>query len=459
MTSSNLLRCFAFLFLIGLNSCTIPGNRSTTTDWEYGNPKGLTFKSIDHNGSAPPGMVFVPGGSFVMGSTAESVALDPDNTPKFASVSSFYMDEIEVPNVSYCEYISWMAKVFAQSNPATYRTCLPDTGVWRNSLSFNEPHVNDYLRHPAFKYYPVVGVSWVQANQYCEWRTDRVNEQRLIDAGYIEYSAQSGEQHFTTKGYLAGFYRPELNKRKAKTGIGGDPLYPVLEDGFFTASFRLPSEAEWEYAAQGMVGRTEGGMIVERRVYPWNERGIRFGPGKKQGVYHGNFRFSASSPSEVATYNVTRGGPTAPGKYYDANDYGLYNMAGNVNEWVQDLYRPTSNIESEEVSPFLGGGYTRPLYDAEGNLAKDSAGRVVMVPDERRYTDNLLASYLDSITVTTSPNGPANNRNRVIKGGSYRDLPYWVTPGARRFFNENRGKDDIGFRCAMIGLGRPRGQR
>ena len=105
---------FSLVALSGmlLSSCVPGGKRSTTTDWEYGNPDGLAFKSIDHSGTPPPGMVFVPGGSFVMGATAEAVALDPDNTPKFASVSSFYMDEIEVPNVSYCEYIAWMAKVF-----------------------------------------------------------------------------------------------------------------------------------------------------------------------------------------------------------------------------------------------------------------------------------------------------------------------------------------------------------
>jgi len=208
-----------------------------------------------------------------------------------------------------------------------------------------------------------------------------------------------------------------------------------------------------------LIGRSEAGMVTERRIYPWNERGIRNGPGKRQGNFYGNFKHNASSPAEVGSYDVTRGGPTAPGKYFRPNDFGLYHMAGNVNEWVMDLYRPTSNLESEEVSPFLGGGYTRPAYDAEGNLAKDSAGRVAYVADERRYSENLLASYLDSVTVTTNPNGQVNNRNRVYKGGSYRDMAFWVTPGARRFMSESRAKDDVGFRCAMIGLGRPNGQR
>jgi len=447
-TRLSIIASLMFIF----SSCQMSDNRSRTTSWLYNNPKGLSFKSKDFHGPTPPGMIYIPGGSFVMGATQESVALDPDNFPRNASVSSFYLDEIEVPNVSYCEYIAWMGKVFSQTHPATYRACLPDTGVWRNSLSFNEPHVTDYLRHPSFKYYPVVGVSWVQANQYCEWRTDRVNEQRLIDAGYIRYTSQQGEQHFSTKGYLAGFYRPPIEKLKQRKNLEGEILYPTMEDGFFVASYRLPSESEWEYAAQALVGRTEAGVIAERRIYPWNERGIRFGPGNHQGDMKANLKQNYNAPSGVGTYEVVRGGPTAPGRYYKPNDFGLYNMAGNVNEWVMDMYRPTTPGDADEVSPFMGGGYLRTTLDEEGALGKDSSGRVLYVGDERRYTDNYLASYLDSLAVQSNPNGQVNNRIRVYKGGSYRDQAYWITPGARRFLQENRSKDDIGFRCAMSGV-------
>jgi len=225
-----------------------------------------------------------------------------------------------------------------------------------------------------------------------------------------------------------------------------------MEDGFFVASYRLPSESEWEYAAQALVGRTEAGVIAERRVYPWNERGIRFGPGNRQGDMKANLKQNYNALSGVGTYEVVRGGPTAPGRYYKPNDFGLYNMAGNVNEWVMDMYRPTTPGDADEVNPFMGGGYLRTTLDEEGALGKDSSGPVLYVGDERRYTDNYLASYLDSLAVQSNPNGQVNNRIRVYKGGSYRDQAYWITPGARRFLQENRSKDDIGFRCAMSGV-------
>jgi gliding motility-associated lipoprotein GldJ len=449
----------ALLCSVSIVGCTNDHRRSPTTSWYYDNPKGLNFKSVDLLPAPPPGMVFIPGGSFVMGSTQESLVLDPDNLPKYASVSGFYMDQTEVTNVAYCEYIAWMARVFSQSNPSTYTAALPDTTVWRNSLSFNDPHTTDYLRHPSFKNYPVVGVSWNQANQFCEWRTDRVNEQRLIDAGFLNYTSQQGEQHFNTRSYLAGFYRPELPKHKRKKNLDGEVIYPTLEDGYFILSYRLPSEAEWEYAAQSLIGRTTASMVMERRIYPWNERGLRSGPGARQGDFQANLKQNVNSPNGIASYEVLRGGPTAPVRYYKPNDFGLYGMAGNVNEWVADLYRSNTFMDADNSSPYMGGGYSQTTITSDGELARDSAGRILYIRDNQRYTNDLLTSYLDSMVVAQNPNGMTQNENRIYKGGSFRDHAYWITPGARRFLRQNKAKDDIGFRCAMIGPGPARNSR
>lgn len=115
-----------------------------------------------------------------MGRTQEDVMGDWNNTPKRVSIASFYMDETEVRNIDWLEYLTWLRRVYT-TYPEVYQKALPDTLVWRDQLGYNEPMVKNYLRFPAYAEYPVVGVSWEQATDYCVWRTDRVNEQILIE--------------------------------------------------------------------------------------------------------------------------------------------------------------------------------------------------------------------------------------------------------------------------------------
>ena len=97
-----------------------------------------------------------------------------NNIPRRVTVPSFYIDETEVSNLDYLEYLHWIKRVFGEDYPEVYQRALPDTLVWREQLAYNEPLVEMYLRHPSYHNYPVVGVSWVQATEYCKWRTDRV---------------------------------------------------------------------------------------------------------------------------------------------------------------------------------------------------------------------------------------------------------------------------------------------
>ncbi len=152
---------------------------STTTGWAYNDADMGRFEVIDYQEQeAGPGLVLVEGGTFVMGQVQQDVVYNWNNIPKRITIPSFYMDETEVRNVDYREYINWLKLVYT-TYPDVYRRALPDTLVWRSRLAYNEPYVEYYFRHPAYQNYPVVGVSWLQATDYCAWRTDRVNEKIL----------------------------------------------------------------------------------------------------------------------------------------------------------------------------------------------------------------------------------------------------------------------------------------
>ena len=193
-------------------------DRSATTGWNHNDPKNGGFEVAPWEGQETgPGLVFVEGGTFSMGRVEQDVRYDWDNIPRRATVSSFYMDETEVTNVDYREYLHWTTRVFSASYPEVYKRALPDTLVWRSKLGFNEPYVELYLRHPAYNYYPVVGVNWLQATDYCAWRTDRVNEMILIREGILQTNPnQVDEDNFNTDSYLAGQYeglvRSDLRK-------------------------------------------------------------------------------------------------------------------------------------------------------------------------------------------------------------------------------------------------------
>lgn len=180
--------------------------KSSTTGWTYNDSKngGIEYNNVKAQKTGP-GLVFIPGGTFVMGRTQEDVMGDWNNTPKRVSIASFYMDETEVRNIDWLEYLTWLRRVYT-TYPEVYQKALPDTLVWRDQLGYNEPMVKNYLRFPAYAEYPVVGVSWEQATDYCVWRTDRVNEQILIDKKILtqDLDNQKDENNFNTEAYTTG---------------------------------------------------------------------------------------------------------------------------------------------------------------------------------------------------------------------------------------------------------------
>ena len=213
----------------------------------------------------------------------------------------------------------------------------PDTTAWIRDFaySYNEPMHNDYFWHDAYGDYPVVGVSWKQAQAFCQWRTLHHNS----------YQKSKGKQ-------------------------------PVN-------SYRLPSEAEWEYAARGGL---------QGASYPWG------GPYTKndRGCFMANFKpLRGDYAADQALYTVEADA-------YDPNDFNLYNMAGNVSEWVNGSYDP--------------------------------------------------ASYEFSSTINPNVNDPENSR-KVVRGGSWKDVAYFLQVSSRDYEYADSARSYIGFRTVQDYMG------
>ena len=557
-----------------LSSCT--PERSGATGWAYNDTSNGGFEKRFYAGQeTAPGLVFIEGGTFTMGQVEDDLTMSWDNIPRRVTVPSFYMDETEVTNSFWLEYIYWLNRVYGDSYREVVQRALPDTLVWREKLAYNEPHVNYYLRHPAYQNYPVVGVSWNQANDFCKWRTDRVNEQLLVREGLIAHNpeAQLDEEFFTTDAYLSSQYTPEtVTEGLTNYQPGSSGARNVrLTDGLFQPPYRLPTEAEWEFAALGLIGNSYAELISDRRTYPWDGHYTRNDNSRSRAYGGMNANFARGRGDYMGVAGSLNDGAAATASVYEyvPNDYGLYNMAGNVNEWVMDVYRPYSAVDMEEFRPFRGNVYQTKQRNAEGVVADkydfvvynisaleadlkayekaamnnftdeeqnlvanifnaiDAAKEEIKAkrmedgqeqiaeakelvidseefiasdvldlfvrnvdaaPGELRYRDVTVEEslgrdnyrqadnidYLDgdfqsSIKYSDAEfNSPdkqdemmygyantslINNRSRVYKGGGWNDRSFWLSPGTRRFLDEDKASAAIGFRCAMDRMG------
>ncbi len=328
------------------------GNKESTGDLTgvLDRPEGWVM-------TTPYGMVPIPAGTFHMGQADEDVGQTQINYNKQVTIGGFFMDDTEITNNEYRQFIEALKEDSLSSGTTSTGITVNGQGTWPvDSLLAYYPdttvfvkdfshHMGDplqeyYYSHPAYDNYPVVGVSWVAAQYFCKWRTDYLND------------------------------------------------YHIRETGWPMPAFRLPSEAEWEYAARG------GRSLAK---YPWGNPYIR----NAKGCMLANFK-----PGRGNYYDDGYAYTSPVGEYFP-NDYGLYDMAGNVSEWTQDAFHPAS---------------------------------VPLVWD-------LNPEYKDP-----------NEKRKVIRGGSWKDVAFFLETGTRAFEYQDSTRAYIGFRCAMTHLGRSSGR-
>ncbi|RZJ28916.1 MAG: gliding motility lipoprotein GldJ, partial [Flavobacterium sp.] len=249
---------------------------------------------------------------------------------------------------------------------------------------------------------------WIQAVEFSKWRTDRVNEKTLEDQKYLKkdaHLADNTEGTFSTDTYLAsptsafGSQNEDVvlkkgqgrsaSKKSSKGDAAATPagdagagsgsatatngnspknVYAQRTSGLILPEYRLPTEAEWEYAAAADVGQRQYNSYKGQKKYPWSGSYTRSGKRSVRGDQLANFKQGKGDYGGIAGWSDDGADITNKVKSYPANDFGLYDMAGNVAEWVADVYRPIVDDEANDFNYYRGNVYTKNKIGEDGKV-------------------------------------------------------------------------------------------
>lgn len=487
-------------------------NFTSRTGWKPNDSKGWFFSGKPkQNIKGWPGMVYIEGGTFTMGLTKDDVMRDWNNSPVRMQVNSYFIGETEVTNYEYREYLTWLKVVFPPEEELykeIYQGALPDESLFNNTLSRDDFSTENYMFSPEFSYYPVVGVTWLQAVNYCDWLTDRANEKALMDKGILAKDYYSNEEYnygdktFNTEQYkkndsnvseaidstklLKAYQIKSTNTRiqNANRSTRSDEVQ----------AFRLPTEAEWEYTALGLAGNREFNQYKGKEVAQNNFRVVK---GKDKGQYLDNFKQGRGDYSGIGGFANDGSAITNDVKKFPSNDFGVYGMLGNVSEWTADIYRPIIDDEANDFNYFRGNTFTQNIGEGKGekynesNMEYDTLnnGRLVYkglpgsykketTQNYKNYRDgdaksSLILNNKEESSTDDMYNSPVrkfvvdekgkvilekddavrtsevSDEVRVVKGGSWKDPIYWLDAGQRRYLHQAEATSWIGFRVAQ----------
>ena len=396
------------------------------------------------NPTVPYGMVFVPQGSFIMGPSDQDVPFANVSTNQRVSVGAFYMDETEITNNEYRQFVEWVQDSILRTSMNQFKMNRKDTLKVKSKIGDTSMVIDwtSRLSDSSNYYYDSIFVkAWVDGKEvknkeayiyvyeevdYRSLSADRVNDPKGVDKLSAEdfrakYVIKDSVMIYPNTLDFQGDYVYSHEETEAEYNFIHEAYddYPVIgidwnqANAFchwrthimnqFLAShneplmpdFRLPTETEWEYAARGGL---------DQSPYPWGGPSTR----NARGCFLANFKPMRGN------YSADGGHKAIKVQQYNPNNYGLFDMAGNVSEWTSTVFDETS------------GSYTNDMDGDNSNLGGN-------------FNIN-------------GENGPI--QRKVIRGGSWKDVAYFVQTSTRTYEYENESSSYIGFRCVMDFLGR-----
>jgi formylglycine-generating enzyme len=442
------------LFLFAFSHCTNPYLKISQKE----------SKLLDSQ-AAPPDMIFIPG--------------EGDMEP-------YYMSVIEEPNINYIIYLEWLHQVYGSTYPEICKNALPKNMEKSSLYVFNDPAIEAYMTHPAFSYYPVVGLTYEQIQNYLIWKSNMLNEYILINQKILKMDNEQRDQHsFNNEAHLLGQYMGNVN-RWLPDKITNTDRPVMFSDGIIMGSFRLPTEAEWERAS------TFNKALDEKRYrkpfssnavnVPLGENYYTFLWGKTlNGVYNSkylshsyykalpeNFTYDLTSNLRKKGFNyqlkddkIVNGYPSRLTTIsdYDPNSFGIANMETGVKEMIFDAWEEQydstlkNTLKIFEKNKATKGLLTDNIINQP--VEKDSLGRMKGIGKNKIARllgkDNLCRPVFWSFDYYIASDSINTPIKRVIKGGT------WKQPSKRNRepILENVYSDEVGFRAVLPYFGIP----